>query len=684
MKELFVFLLNKSLTTSYLILAVLVLRLLFRKLPKAPQCLLWAVVAVRLVLPISPESALSLLPRQAPVSAVQAAYSAAAVRPQSVAQPQQGAVPMLTPVQTEASVSALPPEGQLLSVLTVVWLAGVTLMLLCSLVSYLKLKKRLQISLRVKDNIYLCDDISDPFVLGVWKPRIYLPSTMDYKQYPYILAHERAHLRRKDAWWKLLGYGILCVYWFHPLVWVSYWLFCRDLEMACDEQAVRGMDAQSISNYADALLRCASSHHRLGACPVAFGENGIKTRIRNLFRKKTTKIWILVLSVLLAGVLCWCCFASPKQSEENPLPDGFLLEQTGTNQYVITHDGAQIGGLTTSVLLGQESFEEIWRLLGIDIYIAEYIGGGDNWSVRPVDGEECSHNLIRSDTALYDLWLLSDWYHSNGNSQYQLAGFFRTYLEEHPEALKPEMVENRQEDAAALEFFRKYLQQLASGTVESWAKMVYFPNEACRVEAIENWQRYTIELQQWERVNENLWAFTLPHPSEDAEIYMFVANMDGNKQIIRNVKEIPESLQENLRAYRYTLDEEKFYYRDLDLTQIYYDLRQFADPVSIECYSLEDTGTLSWLDFQGSTDVWTMEQSLPDVTLPESIDVGCVMTSNEGNVLVIQDGLDYMDIFLEDGSHYMRVYGFTCGEILDYISAWALSHPQSIIKTQTE
>lgn len=342
MTKLFLYLANRSITAGFLILAVIGLRFLFRKLPKGPQLLLWALVALRLAVPVSLESAWSLLPKSEPISAqvitdtttVRRSFTGAAI---DTTAPTAGTVspaPIiseLSPASTPEIVPSSAPTGpeSFFGVCAAVWLLGTAAMLAYCLVTYGRLKKRLSVCMRLEGCVYICDAIRSPFVLGLVHPRIYLPSDLSQEARTYVLAHERAHLRHGDAWWKLLGYALLSVYWFHPLVWAAYYLFCRDLEMACDERAIKGMDTVQKKNYACTLLLCAAPKGSLAVCPVAFSQNSVKQRIANILQRKTAKIWVLVIACALAIGILWCFATDPKAPEPGPSPaDDIMLDST--------------------------------------------------------------------------------------------------------------------------------------------------------------------------------------------------------------------------------------------------------------------------------------------------------------------------------------------------------------------
>lgn len=340
MTKVFLYLANRSIRAGFLILAVIGLRFLFRKLPKGPQLLLWAVVALRLAVPFSPESPWSLLPSAEPLSsqaiintplqrdpsilqaeneipvpaATEAPHVVTGAAPTTATQPQTGSSASPGALKTPAA-SGLGDLDVFFRICTVVWLLGMAAMISYGLISYLRLRKKLSVSLRQDGHIYICDEISSPFILGLCRPRIYLPSGLSQAAKPYVLAHEQAHLRHGDAWWKLLGFLLLSVYWFHPLVWAAYVLFCRDLEMACDERAVKGMDARQRKDYACTLLLCAAPKGSFSVCPVAFSQNSIKARIKNLLQKKNARLWAGLLALIAALIVILCFATNPKSAK---------------------------------------------------------------------------------------------------------------------------------------------------------------------------------------------------------------------------------------------------------------------------------------------------------------------------------------------------------------------------------
>lgn len=301
MASIFLRLLNLSISASWLVLFILVLRFAFRRLPKWVTVLLWGIAALRLVLPFSIESALSLIPSAETFNpdAMQIAFAPTVT----------SGIPM---IDRAANPSLGKPLYPLTEIAGTVWLIGLAAMLLYLLLSDLYMRKRVSASLLVRDNIYLCDAIPSPFILGVRKPRIYLPSALDEIQTQNVLAHEYAHLARRDHWWKPFGFLLLAVYWFNPVLWLAYILFCRDIELACDERVIRNMDENSVKIYSTVLLACSAPRQMIIACPLAFGEAGVKERVRNALCYKKPALWVIVLSMLLCIAAAVCFLTNPE------------------------------------------------------------------------------------------------------------------------------------------------------------------------------------------------------------------------------------------------------------------------------------------------------------------------------------------------------------------------------------
>lgn len=289
-------LMHLSFTASFLMLAVFALRPILKRAPKWIACLLWALVALRLLCPFSLESAVSLVPRAETVT-------------QTVAQ---SAAMQGTAQQTVATAAPSLSAGNLAFT---IWVSGAAAMLLYAAISYVRLYRQLRVHLHDSGNVYLCDGLQTPFILGIFRPRIFLPSGVTEPQKTYILHHEYAHLARGDQFWKPLGFAILSIYWFHPLVWVSYILFCKDIELACDERVVRNLSLQEKKVYSETLLLCSVRRKSVAACPLSFAEVGVKTRVKSVLRYKKPLVSVVVLSCIAVLAVAVCFLTEPKTQE---------------------------------------------------------------------------------------------------------------------------------------------------------------------------------------------------------------------------------------------------------------------------------------------------------------------------------------------------------------------------------
>ena len=314
MAAVFLKLLNLSISASWLVLAVLALRLVSKRSPKWMNVLLWGIVALRLMLPFSIESALSLIPSAETVSPAVVQFDPAPTITSGVSVIDNAVNPALSEHFAAAPTASVNPLYVWTEIAGWVWLIGLGAMLLYALVSYLRLRRRVSVSLCVRENIYLCDAISSPFILGVVKPRIYLPSGLDEVQRQNVLSHERAHLTRRDHWWKPLGFVLLAVYWFNPVLWLAYTLLCRDIELACDERVIRTMDESAVKTYSTVLLACSMPRKAVITCPLAFGEVGVKERVKNALRYKKPAFWVVAASVAVCVVVAVCFLTNPERA----------------------------------------------------------------------------------------------------------------------------------------------------------------------------------------------------------------------------------------------------------------------------------------------------------------------------------------------------------------------------------
>lgn len=351
MENLFLDVLNLSITAGWLIAAVLLVRLVIRKrAPKWICCLLWGMVGLRLVLPFSLESALSLVPSRETVIP-ESVYGEVAL-PVTPPENHEPVVPPTVPddnvpddnvpdmpvintypeeyihsgigiidnkvnpiIQSTATVTENGKETNILQTVTkigsIVWVCGMAALAAYAVINYLLLKKRISFSVPEGKDIRKSEAVGSPFILGFFRPRIYLPFGLSAETEAHVIAHERAHLKRKDHWIKPIGYAVLTLHWFNPLVWAAYILLCRDIEYACDEKVVKNMSAEARKAYAEALLECGVSRSMIAACPVAFGEIGVKKRVKNALNYKKPLFWVMILAVVICAAVAVLFLTSP-------------------------------------------------------------------------------------------------------------------------------------------------------------------------------------------------------------------------------------------------------------------------------------------------------------------------------------------------------------------------------------
>lgn len=304
---------NRSIAASWLVLTVLVLRLLLRKGPRWANVLLWGLVAFRLVCPFTLESALSLLPSRETVPD-NIMLSPAPALNSGMAAVDQVVNPIVTESFAPAPGASANPLQVLIPLMALVWAAGIFVLCLYTLVSWLRLRRRVAEAVPVRDNIFESERVPTPFVFGIARPRIYLPAALPEAARGPVIAHEEAHIARRDHWWKPLGFALLAFYWFNPLMWAAYILFCRDIELACDERVVRDMAPGQRADYSQALLECSADRRALGACPLAFGEVGVKARVKAALHYKKPAFWAVAGALVLCAVMAVVFLTDPPHS----------------------------------------------------------------------------------------------------------------------------------------------------------------------------------------------------------------------------------------------------------------------------------------------------------------------------------------------------------------------------------
>ena len=312
MNEFFLKIINMSISASWLIFAVLILRLVLKKAPKWVNVLLWGIVAIRLICPFSFESALSLIP------------SAETFPKKIISGPSFDVQSGITPVDNRINdylgdryfegVTVPANNGNtIMTILTIVWTIGILLLVAYTVISYWRLHREIDTAVRYKDNIFQSENVSSPFVLGLIKPRIYLPFKLDGQDMEHVVAHEQAHIRRKDHWWKPLGFLLLTIHWFNPLMWLAYVLLCRDIELACDEKVIKGLSNEQRADYTQALVACSVNRRMIAACPLTFGEVGVKERVKSVMNYKKPAFWVIIISVIVCVGVAVCFLTNPKQ-----------------------------------------------------------------------------------------------------------------------------------------------------------------------------------------------------------------------------------------------------------------------------------------------------------------------------------------------------------------------------------
>ena len=315
MEAIFLKILNMSITASWLVLAIVILRLILKKAPKAISVFMWALVGVRLICPFSFESILSLIPSAETVPQ-DIIYSEAPAIHSGVPIFNSTVNPIISEnLAPEVGVSVNPMQI-IAFVASVIWIVGIVAMVLYTVVSYFRIHRKVREAVPYQENIWLCDHIDTPFILGVIRPRIYLPSNMNEQDIEYVIAHEKAHLKRHDHWWKPLGFLLLTVYWFNPILWIAYILLCKDIELACDEKVIKDMGSEIKKPYSEALINCSVPRKMISACPLAFGEVGVKGRVKSVLNYKKPAFWIIVVAVVASIVVAVCFLTNPKQDTE--------------------------------------------------------------------------------------------------------------------------------------------------------------------------------------------------------------------------------------------------------------------------------------------------------------------------------------------------------------------------------
>ena len=329
MRGLFLEIVNMSISAGWLILAVFVIRLILKNAPKWIHVLLWGIVAIRLVCPFTIESPVSMVPKSVSNGEIVSEWTDDYVGEIRIiheeskyynAALEAGRVPLS---DGEGSYYVVTGGDQLSEPSTVgddiipklarLWIVGMILMTGYTCLSYLKLQNKIQTAVRYRSNIFQSEHVSSPFVMGIIRPRIYIPFHLEKEELKYVIAHEKAHISRKDHWWKPLGFLLLTVHWFNPLIWLAYVSLCKDIELACDEKVIKLLSNGERADYTQALVTCSLNQQIITACPLAFGEIGVKERVKSIMNYKKPTFWVMILSVVSCVVFCACFLTNPKQ-----------------------------------------------------------------------------------------------------------------------------------------------------------------------------------------------------------------------------------------------------------------------------------------------------------------------------------------------------------------------------------
>ena len=403
MPELFISLFNMSITAILPILFIIIFRAVFKKVPKSIICILWLLAALRLIIPDFIESPVSIIPSTETVP-----HNILVTEAPSISSGLSYLNSVVNPVIGEALAptpeSSVTPMQIITSAASFIWITGTALMIGYAVVSYINIRLRVRESIRDDGNIFLCDRISSPFILGIFRPRIYLPSDIGGSDREYVVAHERCHLKRLDHLIKPIAFLILSVYWFNPFVWLSYILLSRDIEFACDEGVIRRMGGDCKKGYSEALINCSSPSRLISACPLAFGEVGVKSRIRQVLNYKKPAFWIIILAIIAAAVLTACLLTNPKKDESSDIPILDIEDVEQGDKSPLT--------LEKLIELSKKGEELTWSdfngYIGFDVgsglYIMRYdidemfyvlVGGGSPLSEPPLYIRLCANTMNR-------------------------------------------------------------------------------------------------------------------------------------------------------------------------------------------------------------------------------------------------------------------------------------------------
>lgn len=430
MDAVFLKLFNMSITASWLILAVFVLRLLLKKASKKVYYILWALVAIRLCCPVSFVSVFSLIPSSETLNP-DLIYSDTPSISSGISVLNSTVNPVLSQALAPGNASSTNPMHNIITIASILWIMGILILLTYEAISYLNLRRKVSAAMYLQDHLWLCDEIQTPFILGILSPRIYLPSYLDNVQRTHAIAHENAHLAHHDHWWKPIGFLLLSIHWFNPLCWIAYLLLCKDIELACDERVIKDFDLNEKKAYSNSLLSCSISHRMIESCPLSFGDVGVKERVKHVLNYKKPAFWIMILAAISCAGLILFLMTNPRKSSNSssqsgpacvdtiPAPIG-LTDEPKVMKY--THQTA-IEWETPSILLteGDHTFTFVYSLFSSYIAYGTYELTDTTLTLRTKDGLYVYVFQVDGTTLIFDAANSSSIpqyrYSSDGNPQ---------------------------------------------------------------------------------------------------------------------------------------------------------------------------------------------------------------------------------------------------------------------------
>lgn len=363
MSDLFLKIVNMSISASWIVLAIIILRVFFKKAPKWTRVLLWGIVAVRLMCPFSIESAFSLIPSAETIN------PEIMVNPTPVVQTEVNSTNHATDTiinQTTAYAIGESTNTEPLwnDIISYVWIAGIVILIGYTFVSYIGLRRKINTAVCLKSNVYQSENVNTPFVLGIVKPKIYIPFNMDTQEIIHVIAHEKAHIRRKDHLWKPLGFILLSINWFNPLMWLAYILLCRDIELACDEKVIKELDNSQRADYSQTLLGCSVNHRMIAACPIAFGEVGVKKRVKTVLNYKKPAFWTVVVAIVICIIVAVCFLTNPPKQEKANNANGTVstTSDNGSDTAIVKDVDLNHDGEAEKIYVDEKVEDELYEL----------------------------------------------------------------------------------------------------------------------------------------------------------------------------------------------------------------------------------------------------------------------------------------------------------------------------------